>query len=115
MSMRHQHIILYGYEVPYGTFTFDDVEKDEKRFDYRPKVCGEGDVVIVNDGRSGNYSYVGVLQYKSDRQGTATISPQKLERPKEDEILELGRVMWQEFDLSTAHLEPGHHVLTHTT
>jgi len=117
MSIVHQHFIIHGYEVPYGTFQYDDWEEDEKRFDYAPREQSVGDVVIISDGMGGDYCFVGVLQYKSDtsRRGMPTIKPQSLKEPTREQAVELHRVLWREFDVDPPEGDPEHYVLTHVT
>lgn len=73
MGVYHEHIVLYGYEFPYGTFE-DELgwEKcDELRYDEKQ----EGEMALVSDGMAGEYELFGVLLYRSgsNRSGEATI------------------------------------------
>lgn len=110
--MTYQNLIIYGYEVPYGTFTEDDA-----RLDYYPKEQTSGDVVIVSDGKRGNYSSIGVLQYKTERSSDSLpkIEPQSFEEPTQEEIIELHRVIWKGFELDNLDGMPEHYVITHIT
>lgn len=107
MGVSFEHIVLYGYQFPYDAY---DVEECEP---YQYSDRSEGDVVVVADGRSTEYMFVGVLQAKSDdgRWDQATLPVMELQEPASTQCLALGRVI-EELGLDPDS-KPSHYVFTH--
>lgn len=111
MGVYHEHIILYGWQFPYDTFSEWDFE-DREPWYYDD--VGEGSVGLVFDGMSGDYALVGVLQHVSDcsRSGRPQIPLTRIEEPSRDMEQELYRAVYREMELDPDG-EPEHYVLTH--
>lgn len=89
MGVNHEHIVLYGYELPYGTFEDKHGWEITDEYDYRDKESG--DLALVSDGMSGEYELFGILLYKSgsNRHGEATIPLMEIPRWPEAEKRDL--------------------------
>lgn len=111
MGVYHEHIILYGWRVPYETVGDWDYEKREQ---YYYDEVGENSIGLVFDGMSGDYALVGVIQYlsESNRSGRPAIPLIELSEPSREMEQELYRVVYQEMDLDPEQ-PPEHYVLTH--
>lgn len=111
MGVYHEHVILYGWRFPYSTFDEWDYERREQ---YYHDDVGQGSVGLVFDGMSGDYAFVGVLQFISEcsRSGRPTIPVTQIEEPSREMERELYRTVYQEMGLDPDD-EPAHYVLTH--
>lgn len=60
MGVSTTNIILFGYEISYEQFKevggFEEFDQD-----FRYKDSSRGDLVVIADGRSGKYAYIGYL------------------------------------------------------
>lgn len=113
MGVSSEHILLYGWRVPYDKVESWDYEQREQWY-YDDVSTGE--VALVFDGRSGEYALVGILQFCSDdrRWSVADIPLQTVTEPSREAERELYRAVYQEMDLDPDG-EPDHHILTHHT
>lgn len=92
MGVNHEHIVLYGYELPYGTFEDEHGWEMKDEYDYRDKE--KGNLALVSDGMAGEYELFGILLFRSgsSRHGEATIPlmeiPRWPEAEKREELIE---------------------------
>lgn len=111
MSVVYQTVILYGWELPFGTIDL------EQTYDYIPRnVESSGQPVIVSDGRSGEYEFIGSLISKtnSTRDGHQSFETPLELNPECQEITEDTEDLLESLDLSVED-EPSVYVFTHIT
>jgi hypothetical protein len=120
MSVYHQSLVLYGWEI--GTDQYKEYDEDdgwenelEQEFGWRDQ--SEGDVAVVYDGRGGRYCYFGmvVAATNSTRDGPQNFGNQyaldcSLEPDDLDELAEA----CQQYEFETGR-PPQFHVFTHVT
>ena len=115
MSVKYQTFLLFGWDIGYGGVPEELVEE------YHPSDADEGDVVVVRDGRSGFYCYLGVLVAATNpsHEGPQSFShPRTI--PDETEVLnqiQLGKVVGEYGDDSGVHVSGNaeFHLFTHVT
>lgn len=120
MGVYFQSIILFGWEIgveqfrSYGDGKYDAISGNELYDEYNLRDNNqEGDVVVVYDGRSGEYAYLGVLigLTNSTRNGEQQFDTRyELNRCSEEKMNELQDVV-DEYDIDTDN-KPSHHVFT---
>ena len=115
MSVQYQTFLLFGWDIGYGDVPRELVE------DYHPSDADEGDVVVVRDGRSGLYCYLGVLVTATNpsHEGPQSFSyPRTIPDPAEvPNQIELGKVVGEYCDDSGVHVsgDAEFHLFTHVT
>lgn len=111
MSVVYQTVVLYGWELPFGTID------PEITYDYNPrKVESSGQPVILSDGRGGEYEFVGTLISKtnSTRNGHQSFdSPLELD-PESQMITNETEDLIESLNISVEE-EPSIYVVTHIT
>jgi len=118
MSVYHQTTVVYGWEIGWDQYTeYDDGLDNELRQELGWRNQSVGDVVIVADGRSGEYCYLGIVvaATNSTRDGPQHFDDavELSESPDSGKMMELGRVQ-AKFGLVLED-DPQHHVFTHVT
>lgn len=93
----------------------------EKTKEFKPDNNETGDVVIITDGRAGEYAFVGLLQAQSNstKNGACDFGDShKITTPTQAECSELDQVLgWlrHEYDVEPPEPNPSHYVFTHVT
>lgn len=113
MSVHHQHLLLYGYKLPYSTF---DLPHEEYTDTVEPYLYDErdiGDAVIVTDGMSGDYAFIGILQFRSEPSYTTqpSIPITTIEEPTVEQSISLGSLR-ERFNI-IPDVPPQHYLFTH--
>lgn len=114
-------MVVYGYRVPYDTID-EYREEPTKESNWRTNIApyrydniSSGDVIVVMDGKSGDYGYVGIAQFIGEKsRGSAKNIPHlTLENPnKPAKMVKVGQLLEKMGYEPTK--EPTHHVFTHT-
>lgn len=120
MGVHFQSVILFGWEIgveqfrSYGDEKYDAISGNELYDKYNLRENNnEGDVVVVYDGRSGEYAYVGVLigLTNSTRNGEQNFDTRyQLDGCSEERIEELREII-KEYDIDVDS-DPSYHVFT---
>jgi hypothetical protein len=122
MSVYHQTLVLYGWEIGKDTYRNYDTEswENELEQEYGWRDRSEGEVACVYDGRGGEYCYFGVVVAATNDTGAG---PQRFDSPVEIDPLggvisaesarKLGEVVGElGLDVDS---EPKYHIFTHIT
>lgn len=65
MGVSTENLVIFGFEISYNDYKKIRDELDNYNdFDYRES--SKGDLVLIGDGRSGKYGYVGYLVASSN-------------------------------------------------
>jgi len=119
MSVYHQTLVVYGWEI--GTDTYKDYDTEswendlEQEYGWRDQ--SEGDVAVIYDGRGGRYCYFGVVvgATNSTRNGPQSFDSNiSLNGGADAELLTQLTEAAEEVSLETDKT-PEYHIFTHVT
>lgn len=115
MSIRYQNFIIYGYKISYKKYS-NDIKgtKFEKEYNEYNQKLDKDNLVVVADGMGGEYCYIGIIQYASDKQQVMSPIPSKSINPKltEDKKSKLD-ILNKKCPIKLENCN--HYIFTHTT
>lgn len=117
MSVYDQTFILYGFDMGWNTWKEKRGEVDDSLFKDKYDDLEKYDIVVIADGRSGRYAYIGVYlaSTNSTRDGPQRFDNRySLRGSPKDGMMELGQAI-REFDLEPPGDDLAYKVFTHTT
>jgi len=96
---RSDYIIL-GYEIGDQFEELEENRIDELNDKYYTHNENTGDVILLNDGVSGNYTYLGVI-LQVDKDGFEGLSPFVYDNDYPIERDKIERLAWDEFSMDS--------------
>lgn len=114
MSIHHQTIILYGWDIGYEEYRELDWD-DPLREEYGWRDRQVGDVALIGDGLAGEYCYLGqVLRVSnSTKDGLQDIGCINLEELHPTGEMERAWELMEEYGFEAG--SPSTHIFTHVT